>query len=263
MNTLIYTIAFDALGESHHQIMAKVLITSILRNGFRGDVLVFTNSKYRLFETRRPRLREVSLDSGSNNEAISTFAKTFKYEAPAHINVGKYEKIMFVDSDCIFVRDPSSLLAQECDLMYSLESWSVITDSWHNGYLTDQEMSSLKLPGINSGVWWVRGEHYIALMKEWKTVNRSAERRKQASTDQSAWVRVLLDTQLRALPFSPAVVRYPFYERMTLTEMDHAALLHFAYVGERCDKVAHMIGFFTRAYNTQVAAAMLDWATGC
>ncbi|HEY3876186.1 MAG TPA: hypothetical protein VGM92_11975, partial [Candidatus Kapabacteria bacterium] len=177
MKALIYTIAIDSPRETHHQLMAKILINSIIRSSFSGEVLAFTNARHRLYECGRRRVREISLDfEGENARDVESFAKTFKYRARAYMNAKRYDRVMFVDCDCLFLANPASLFASEADLMYSEETWSSLKGDWHRGYLTDEEMQAPHSPGINSGVWWVRGECYDELMIEWEGVKSGIER---------------------------------------------------------------------------------------
>ena len=60
---LVYTLALDMGGATAHRNMAKLLVSSLLRTRFDGDIVVFHNSPHPLFMVPRKGVREVALQS--------------------------------------------------------------------------------------------------------------------------------------------------------------------------------------------------------
>ena len=223
--------------------------------------MVFTNAINRLFESKRKGLREIGFElAGIESHEISEVARTFKFKAREYINAQKYDKIMFLDCDCICITRPESMLLGEVDIMYLNESWSTVTDSLRCGYLSEDEVITLKRPRVNSGCWWTRGRYYRSIMEEWERVQQSEKGRNHSGFHESSWAKALLNSRLNAGTFSTDAVGFPLVERRPLLEYDAAVILHFAKACAAKVKLAHMIGFFTRLHTAEFNMALLDMA---
>lgn len=260
---LIYTIAFDPPNEPYHQMMAKMLVSSIFRTGFSGDVLVLTNYEHRLFEHGRRNLKEVALDStrippGETRREILNF----KFAARQFVAAERYGKVMFVDCDCLFLRNPDELMAGDAEIMFSEETWGRITGSPFNAFLSDAEMQTLDRPGVNGGVWWISGDRFHEVLAEWERIDALPYVRGGGWSDQQSWVRLILDTKLRKQPFRYDVdVRYPIMESRTAPAFDEAALLHYL-AASRTRKVSFMFGDYMRHFHAETAPALLHFIDG-
>src|SRR5688572_22317260 len=127
MRDLIYTIAFDAPGQLWHHVMAKFLVSSIFRTGFRGDVLILTNSDHRVFEYKRDRVTEFCFNTSNvRNEQLGLEAQKFKYGAREFFPRKKYRNVMFVDSDCLFNHAPESLMQTDVDIGFAHEAFTTL-----------------------------------------------------------------------------------------------------------------------------------------
>ncbi len=263
MKNLIYTIAFDPPGQAHHQLMAKFLVSSIFRTNFSGDVLVLTNSEYRLFEHRRDRLTEICLDTKRvDPHKLGLEAQKFKYNAREFFRRRRYEKIMFVDCDCIFTQSADAVFFGEEDIGYTEEAFASLSYNYYNAYLTTKELKKYaKRFGINSGTLWVRSEHYDDTMQEWCRIDSSPVLREKICGDQPAWVRLLLDTDLKTrVCLRKGQVRYPFIEGLTGLDIEHANLLHFNAATPH-QKLRHLLGHYMRRFQASAAysiASLLD-----
>ncbi len=169
---LIYTFAFDPPGEPYHQMMAKMLVSSIFRTGFKGDVLILTNYEHRVFEYGRHNLKEIALDATRiPPREIGREILNFKYRSRHFISAERYDKVMFVDCDCLFLRNPDELLAGDAEIMFSEETCGDITDQYHNAFLTKKEMKSLDAHSINGGFHWIVGHRFQEVLAEWERID--------------------------------------------------------------------------------------------
>ena len=260
---LIYTIAFDPPNEPYHQMMAKMLVSSIFRTGFTGDVLILTNSEHRVYEHGRQNLEEVSLDSTRIAPAVmGREIFNLKYRSRHFVPAARYEKVMFVDCDCLFLKNPDEMLAEDVDIMFSEEPWGRITDMFCNAYLTEREMQTLVAPAVNSGVWWIAGHCFQEVLTEWERIDARPYVRGGGCPDQQSWTRLLLDTPLRTKPFRYDVdVRYPIVESRTAPAFSEAALLHYL-SAKRTRKVSHMFGDYMRHFHAETAPGLLHFIDG-
>ena len=260
---LIYTIAFDPPNEPYHQMMAKMLVSSIFRTGFTGDVLVLTNSEHRVYEHGRRNLEEVCLDSTRISPGeMGREIFNFKYRSRHFVPAERYEKVMFVDCDCLFLKNPDELFAGDAEIMFAEEPWHTITERYFNAYLSDSEMQTLVAPGINAGLWWIAGSQFQDVLAEWERIDSQPYVRGGGYPDQQSWVRLLLDTKLRAMPFRSGVdVRYPFAESRTAPAFAEASLLHYL-AASRTKKVSYMFGDYMRHFHAETAPALLHFIDG-
>ena len=264
MKNLIYTVAFDVPdAPPYHQIMAKMLVSSIVRTGFNGDVLILTNSPTRIFEYRRPRVSEMSFDTSKlRAHELRMEAQRFKFTAHKYVKAKAYEKIMFVDCDCLFMNSPDALFQSEADIAFCEEIFAQITSETSNAYLSDAEMRTLARPAINSGVWWIRREHFKEVLTEWQRIDQSPAQRAKWCGDQPAFVRLILDTPLRASPFKHGQgVGFPFVDKKCVHELDDAVVLHFC-VQETPKKLPHIYSTYMRKFHPETVFALSSFLDG-
>lgn len=259
---LIYTIAFDDSGRPYHQVMAKLMISSLYRTGYSGDILFLTNWQNKLYEFGRPGLKEVALETRFRGKKFHESAQRFKYNAWRFVKTADYDKVMFVDCDCLFLKSSDHLFRPRVDIGYSLEGFTKITGEHNNAYFTKRELETLTGPGINSGVWWVTGNLYRKIMRKWEAIDRRRPLRPKNCGDQPAWVRLLLDTKLKKKPFTyDKDIRYPFWERRMCQEFDAATVLHFCGASP-AQKVSHMFGFYYRHFHGDTIPSLLSLLDG-
>lgn len=263
---LIYTVAFDPPTKPFHQVMAKMLVSSIFRTGFTGDVVVLTNSEHRVFEHGRERLEEVSLDTARVDGGLGDAAQRFKFEAREFFDPSGYEWVMFVDCDCLFMENPERLLAGTtgAEILYAEEPFCDLSHDAFNAYLTDAEIAGAresKRMGINSGTLAVKGAAFAGVMKEWERVYRGPCRHR-GWHDQTAWARLILDIGGRAAPFPrPGGIYYPLVETVHPAEMFKGTLYHFLSV-RSVAKIPHIYGHYMRRFHAETAFAMMSFLDG-
>ena len=261
---LIYTIAFDSPGRPFHETMAKLLVSSIFRTGFSGDVLVLTNSPHRLFDNRRRNLSEMSFDTSKiSPSGLGAEAQRFKFGAREFINVKKYDRIMFVDCDCLCLSNPDGMLTGDEVIAYSQETFTKITEPGNNAYLDDGEMEQLDSPGINSGIWWVKATHFGEVLTAWERIDARPPCREKGFGEQPAWVRFLLDTPLPRRTFLyDQDVKYPLLEKRVAMDADDCVIQHFCGVWKTTDKLKHLYAAYVRRFHAESVFGMLTWLDG-
>ena len=193
---LIYTLALDYAETTAHRNLAKMLVTSLLRTRFSGDILVFHNSPAPLFMVAREGVREIVLDVPEAAFAggdLAGYARSAKHIAAAHIDAGRYEKIMFIDCDAIVLRNIEHLLAGDWELSCCTEPGTRIQEDAYCGYLSREERGSLKREGMNSGTWAVAGARFHEFIRRWREAESGAPSRLDGFREQSAFNRVVLD----------------------------------------------------------------------
>lgn len=193
---LIYTLALDYVETTAHRNLAKLLISSLLRTRFSGDILVFHNSPAPLFMVARESVREVVLDVPADAFAggdLAGYARSAKHAAAAHIDAAGYEKIMFIDCDAVVLRNIDRLFAGKWDLACMVEPGTRIQEIAYSGYLTAKERRSLRREGINSGTWCVAGARFHEFIRRWREVEAGVPVRIDGFREQSAFNRVAMD----------------------------------------------------------------------
>lgn len=63
--------------------------------------------------------------------------------------------------------------------------------------------------------------------RQWKEIFESQPARHADMRDQTAWNRLLLDTELRVMPFEHGEIQFPFHLDKGFLDYKQAALLHF------------------------------------
>ena len=229
---LVYTLALDPAGATGHRNLAKMLVSSLLRTRFSGDILVFHNSPAPLFMVAREGVREVRMKvpaKAGKNGGFVTYAQSCKHAVAEHIEAEAYDRVMFIDCDSVVQRNIDHLLAGRWDLAVFPEQNTDIHEYCWGGYTTRREKKQLIHEGLNSGTWAVKGARFHELLRRWREVERRKLTR-DALREQSAFNRVVLDWDGRvefwphreiALPLVPAnLVCYQDYAQSAIV---HAA----------------------------------------
>jgi hypothetical protein len=230
---LVYTVALDPVGTTGHKNLAKMLVSSLLRTRFSGDVLVFHNSPGPLFMVPRESVKEIRVETPtaeSKNGAFAAFAQSAKHAVASMIDHSAYEKIMFIDCDAVALRNIDHLFRGEWDIAVFAEPGRSIQEECYGVYLTSKELRSLKREGLNSGTWAVSGSKYEKLISHWRRVEATAPRKGGWFREQSAFNRVVLDWDgtVRQWPKSAVALplcnnRYAPYRSYMRSTILHAA----------------------------------------
>ena len=208
---LAYTLALDnPPGAVGHRTMAKFLVLSLLRTRFSGDIVVFRNSPAPLFMVPRAHVREVFVETEApDGEQFWDYAQSWKFRVREHLDVRGYDKVLFLDADCLALRNINAMLEGEWDLAYYPEPGSRAAMEWFNCFIPDEEAAGLEAEGVNGGILGVRAERYHEVMETWERIHYGPAPRKKFFTDQAALTRLVMDTGLRKRPLALADVATP------------------------------------------------------
>lgn len=224
---LAYTIAFDPPGCSGHRALAKMLVSSLLKTGFSGDIIVFRNSAAPIFLVERKGLVEVFIETPElSGLSGAEFSWCWKYRVAGMIDAPKYDRVVFIDCDCLALRNIDHLLQGDWDIAYKPEPGLMITRIQFSCFLSEAEMGTLWCDGVNSGTLAVRGSRYHEVMSHWERIDSSEPNRPRHCSDQASWNRLLLDTTLKIRPFPEGEIQFPMYLDPHYPQYRKAALVH-------------------------------------
>lgn len=245
---LVYTIAFDPPGCSGHRALAKMLASSLLKTFFDGDIIIFRNSEAPLFLVERKGLEEVYIETPElRGVEGAEYSWCWKYRVAEMIDAGKYDKVLFLDCDCLALRNIDHLLQGDWDIAYKPEPGLRITRTQFHCFLTEEEMKTLWCDGVNSGTLAVRGSKFHEVMRTWEQIDISETNRPRSCSDQASWNRLLLDTQLKIQPFPSGEVQFPMYLDPLFPSYSKAALTH-NFGGNMLEKVHFTFGLYMQAF---------------
>ena len=223
---LCYTIALDRPGDDMHWRMARLLVTSLLRTGWHGLITVFTSSLQPVLPVGHPNVREIPVAPDFTQPWHRLVS--WKYRLRDQLDLTGIAKVLFLDCDCLVLRNINHLMFGSWDIYTAPEPGRIVEPPF-NGYLTDAEIAALKdRPGLNSGNIGIRASRFIEVMTEWERIDASEPIRSSKNRNQHSWNRLVLDTSLRHRPFATDEIQFPFLHRAVYTDYRRAAVVHAA-----------------------------------
>ena len=125
---LIYTVAFDPPGWRGGRTMAKLLCSSLLRQFWSGEIVVFRNSPQPLFPVERKGLEEVFVETpevgqgkGAGQRCLKA-ALEYRFRAAEMLDPSRYEWMAYVDADCLALRNLDHLFTGGADILVQPEA---------------------------------------------------------------------------------------------------------------------------------------------
>lgn len=251
---LAYVVAFDPPGSPGHRMMGKMLASSLLRTYFDGDIIVFRNSPEPLFRVQRVGLEEFYIPTPEvRGLEGAEYSWCWKYKVREVIDASRHDKVLFLDADCLVLRNIDHLLEGPWDIAFQPELALNIDSPQFSCFLTDGEKATLKRPGVNSGTLAVRGAIFQEAMAEWERIDMSEPPQPRGCSDQGSWNRLLLDhttaglnpreAKWRAVRFERGEVQFPIYLDPKWSDYKHAAIVH-CLGGDTRDKLRFMFGLY-------------------
>lgn len=216
---LAYTIAYDSEGEQTYRHLSKILVSSLIRSGFNGDIVIFHNGSERIFRLGRHNVYEEGLDLIEHDSKFTVenlLATAEQRWALKHrvseilLNEYEWDRLLFLDADTLVTRPIHQLFLGDFDLAIYREPRQNISNSSFNCFLSDFEMQNLKIEGVNSGIFCVDRSIAKCFFNKWAQVERTKELRRRCCTDQAALNRVLLDHSYKTIDISHCV-SMPFH----------------------------------------------------
>jgi hypothetical protein len=246
-SNLCYTIALDQPGRDVHRRMARLLVTSLLRTGWYGRIVVFRNTPKPVLPEGSPNVEELLIEAPP--EEVFRQTPAWKYRVRNQLDLTGIGKVLLLDCDCIALRNINHLMLGSWDLYTAPEPFR-LTDAQFNGYFSDREMASLgNLPGLNSGTIGIRASEFLATTEEWERLDRREQLRTHHVhlRDQHSWNRLILDTPLRHRSFGQGEVQFPFLNRAIYADYRSAAIVHAA--GQTAsEKLALLYGLWMETF---------------
>ena len=256
---LAYTVCIDPPKSPGHRMLSKMLASSLLRTWFTGDIVIFRNSAEPLFPVARAGLEEVQIDTKDfAGVADQENAWRYKFRVRHLLDVRGYDKVIFLDADCLALRNVDHLFEGDWDIGWYPEPGRSVTLPQFHCFLTDAEMQRLQSrQGANSGTLAVRAEHYHAVMEEWERIDLGPTERTRECSDQASWNRLLLDTKLKKHRFERGEVLFPLFLHPSYHEWKNAALVH-GIGGTTREKMRFLWGLYMQTFFYDDAGTMLN-----
>jgi hypothetical protein len=266
---LIYTVVMDAPGAEGQRFLGRMLVSSLLRTFFTGDIVVFRNGENPLFLVERKGLEEVQVETTPilGHEGAEE-AWRWKYRVAEQLDVTGYDKVMFLDADCLALRNIDHLLEGDWDIAYQTQRGERGDGAMFNGFLTDAEMArAAAQDGVNSGSFAVRAELFHEVIREWQRIDEGEMVRPESGfRDQASWNALLLREQegkgfrlkdsgedkaprhpLKIAPFPAGEIQFPLYLDPRFLSYSQAALTHNC-GGNTLQKIEFTFGLYMRTF---------------
>lgn len=134
-NTMLYTVCF---GKEVYFRLAEEMIISARLKGFKGEIFVISD-------------RDWVFPGAAKN--IKTGWKLSRTEIRNHVDLSKYDKVLYSDSDIVFTKNPKHLMRFDTVAVATGTTW-LHTAPATNSFMTEEEKEKAKAEnayGINSG----------------------------------------------------------------------------------------------------------------
>lgn len=231
---LCYTIALDKPGEDVHRRMARLLVSSLIRTGWHGKIVVFHDNPVPVLMEGHPEVEEKIIQRDAHESWIDTMS--WKYQVAGRLNLDGIGKVLFLDCDIIALRGINHLMLGSWELFVAPEYSGHpscrsldLTDFPFNGYLSESEMTGLRgCPGLNAGVFGIKATAYQEVTRQWAEIDARIPLRPWIGRDQHSWNRLVLDTPMRHRNFADGEIYYPFLHPVSYPDYRRAALVHAA-----------------------------------
>ena len=226
-----------------------MLVLSLLRTRFDGDIVVFKTCPEPLFLVPRVGVREVLIDAGDPGSLhFWDYAQAWKFRVRDHLEVNGYDKVIFLDADCLALRDIGPLLEGDWDLRAYAEPNSWVGNRIFNCFVSKEEAKATKAPGINGGLLAVRAAIYHGVMQTWERIHFGPSPRPKHFADQAALTRLVLDTRLRKRLFTRTEVGMPLAHDPRAQEYLQCALIHAAGATSFEEKLRFVFGLYLSTF---------------
>jgi hypothetical protein len=124
----------------------------------------------------------------------AAFSWSYKHRVAELIDPDPYDRILFLDADCLALRNIDHLLEGAWDIRWQPERGQLMNTGHYNACLTDEEMDRARTRvGINSGSLAVRSAIFHEVMREWGRLDAEKPLRNTGFHDQASWNKLVLN----------------------------------------------------------------------
>ena len=243
--------------------MAKLLASSLLRTTLNGEIAVFRNSPIPLFSLARHGLTEYEVETPcwqgpDAAEQCLLEALTWRFKAAEYLDTSGFDKIAYIDADCLALRNIDHLFQDQIPITIQRERGRAITDDVFNGYLSDEELQTLKISGVNAGTIAWSADYFKESTQEWSKIFERTPSQHDKYRDQTSWNRLILDTPVRVGQFERDEIAFPFHLTPNYLDYSRASLVHFV-GGSLNQKNALSFGLFMERFYHEQTGIYLDF----
>ncbi len=140
-SVLLYTMAFDSPGSLVRRVMAKLLVSSLLRSYFNGRIVVFRNTEAPLFKVAKAGVEEVYVATTGQGTEFST---QFPHLAADYLDTNGCSVVAYLDAASAVRRNIDHLFPVDrpWDLLWFFggRAWAVKTEFYQELMLTWRRM---------------------------------------------------------------------------------------------------------------------------
>jgi len=257
---LAYTLALDhPPGALGHRNMAKFLVLSLLRTRFDGEIVVFKTSPAPLFMVPRAGVREIAIDPGEHgDEHFWNYAQAWKFKVHEQLDVTGCDKVLYLDADCLALRNLGSMLEGDWDLAFYSEPGTHVGNDGFNCFISEEEAAGLACEGVNGGVLAIAADRFHEVMEEWQRIHFGPAQRPKYFTDQAALNRLIIDSTLRHRVLTRAEVSAPFSHDPRVQDYRASQLVHLAGSTDLYEKLQFMFGLYMSTFYFDRQATLLN-----
>lgn len=237
---LIYTVAFEQSSQSYARQTLKLLCSSILRSMWSGKILAFHNFSLPIFPLERKGLDEIyikPLAPGSRRSGapgcLQAGFEGFLQASQSIQDPWEYGWIVFLDANCLLMRDIEHLLTDDVDILVQTERGRLReSNTEFNGCspvcpALPAENIRLHPEGINVGVFAIRGTLFHEVIGRWHRVYLNADFAHDDYRDQCSFNGFIMQSGLRVKSFERGEIMFPLHLDTGFLDYKHAAILRF------------------------------------
>lgn len=159
LNTLVYTTAF---GDDHFFRLAETMLRSLRRRGYAGDAAVIAD---------RPHVFAADLDARVIVLPDVSGSPLVKARLHELADISGYDRILFVDSDVVFLGDPAPVFALSGErMMLSRDHCPLARNGFNLTFFAPEERRDPALArtrSINTGIVAFPGARYAEYAETW------------------------------------------------------------------------------------------------
>jgi hypothetical protein len=233
MKTAIYSTAF---GKDIYYLLANEMCKSLKKVGYDGDIFILTDKEFNFENANNIVVKnKIDLDEKILNAIPIPENSKILYKAylPNKINIENYEKILFVDSDVIFIKNPKpifDLSKNDTNIYLSYEPSNPLKKHFFNlkyfTYNERKEVIKTEFPSLNTGIILFPTEIMKEVCRLWQDEWLRLSKGKYERWDQSVMQILTFRDKIKYNLISPDLYSYKILKRLGTVENDNTVAFH-------------------------------------